>query len=66
MDYRDDTVRLPRRVLPERGTRWTMNVGRRIYPQRQRQTRCRIVAVVAKPGTMSFHDRESFGELVFD
>ena len=52
---------------PERGARWTMNVGREEYvPNAKGKQDVELSLWSPNLETMSFHDRESFGELVFD
>jgi hypothetical protein len=52
---------------PERGTRWTMNVGREDFiPNAKGKHDVELSLWSPNLETMSFHDRESFGELVFD
>jgi hypothetical protein len=52
---------------PERGARWTMNIGREDY-RLNAKGKHHVELSLWSPNleTMSFHDREAFGELVFD
>lgn len=53
---------------PEKGSRWTMNIGREDYVPTARADKQTIELSLWSPNleTMSFHDRESFGELIFE